>query len=131
MLVDTLENVVFNLLPSPCIAAIAATAISAAIKPYSIAVAPRLLRMRFRKRSDIDTSNADITIPRRLIFRERISLDDNRSTRARSSRSQSAIGAAGCHPGHYLGTGGPASTLLRRSGCAALVQSGVRGSAVN
>ena len=38
---DTFVNVVFILLPRPCIAAIAATAINAAIKPYSIAVAPR------------------------------------------------------------------------------------------
>ena len=44
MLLDTFVNVVFSLLPSPCIAAMAATAMRAAIRPYSIAVAPRLSR---------------------------------------------------------------------------------------
>src|ERR1700748_2013680 len=39
----TLPKVVVSWLPRPCIAAIAATAISAAIRPYSIAVAPFLL----------------------------------------------------------------------------------------
>jgi hypothetical protein len=38
---DALLNVLLRLLPKPCIAAIAATAISAAIRPYSMAVAPR------------------------------------------------------------------------------------------
>ena len=41
---ETLLKVVFSWLPRPCIAAIAATAISAAIRPYSIAVAPRVSR---------------------------------------------------------------------------------------
>lgn len=44
MLAETLLKVVLSLLPKPCIAEIAATAISAAIKPYSIAVAPLVLR---------------------------------------------------------------------------------------
>jgi hypothetical protein len=41
---DTLLKVVFSWLPNPFIAAIAATAMSAAIRPYSIAVAPRVRR---------------------------------------------------------------------------------------
>jgi len=53
MFEDTFVNVVFNLLPRPCIAAIAATAISAAIKPYSIAVAPRVCRSRLRSFSSM------------------------------------------------------------------------------
>ncbi len=46
MFEETLLNVVFSLLPSPCIAAMAATAINAAISPYSIAVAARVSRSR-------------------------------------------------------------------------------------
>mgnify|MGYP003345117913 CR=1 FL=1 len=44
-----LLNVVLRLLPRPAKAAIAAIAMSAAIKPYSIAVAPVLLRRSFLK----------------------------------------------------------------------------------
>src|SRR5690606_13296791 len=40
-------NVAFNWLPMPCIAVIAATAIRAAIRPYSIAVAPSSWRRSF------------------------------------------------------------------------------------
>ena len=50
MLVLTLVNVVFSWSPRAVIAVIAATAISAAIRPYSMAVAPRLsrkMRMNF------------------------------------------------------------------------------------
>ena len=49
MFEDTLENVVFRRLPRPCIAAIAAIAMRAAIKPYSIAVAARVSRSRLMK----------------------------------------------------------------------------------
>lgn len=41
MFVETLLKVVLRRFPNPCIEAIAATAINAAIKPYSIAVAAR------------------------------------------------------------------------------------------
>ena len=41
MLDDTFVNVVLSLFPRPCIAAMAATAINAAINPYSMAVAAR------------------------------------------------------------------------------------------
>ena len=41
-------KVVCSWLPIPCIAVIAATAIKAAIRPYSIAVAPALLLMILR-----------------------------------------------------------------------------------
>src|SRR3954452_11547953 len=44
-LFDTLLNVVFSLLPMPCMAPIAATAIRAAMRPYSMAVAPSSLRI--------------------------------------------------------------------------------------
>ena len=40
MLFETLLNAIVSLLPTPVIAVIAAIAMSAAIKPYSIAVAP-------------------------------------------------------------------------------------------
>lgn len=48
----TLPNVVFSLPPTPCTAVIIAIAIPAAIRPYSIAVAPdssaiNLLKMPF------------------------------------------------------------------------------------
>ena len=48
MLVVTLLNVDFSELPRPFIAAIAATAISAAIRPYSMAVAALLFLMNLR-----------------------------------------------------------------------------------
>src|SRR4051812_40750804 len=48
MLDETFSNVLVSWLPRPCIAAIAATAMSAAINPYSIAVAPLRLRKSLR-----------------------------------------------------------------------------------
>ena len=47
MLDEVVLKVVESWLPSPCMAAIAATAISAAIRPYSMAVAPALLLRNF------------------------------------------------------------------------------------
>src|SRR3954470_21528088 len=45
---ETLVKVELRLLPTPCMAAMAATAISAAIRPYSMAVAPLLLLISLR-----------------------------------------------------------------------------------
>lgn len=49
MLDETLVNVFLSALPSPCIAAMAVTAISAPIGLYSIAVAARDSRSKVRK----------------------------------------------------------------------------------
>ena len=46
---EVVLNVVWIWPPAPCSAVIEATAISAAIKPYSIAVAAALLRSSFAK----------------------------------------------------------------------------------
>src|SRR4051812_38401033 len=48
ILVETFENVAFSLVPRADIAPIAATAIRAAIRPYSMAVAPLLFLMKLR-----------------------------------------------------------------------------------
>src|SRR3954471_19368826 len=45
---ETLLKVDLRLVPTPCMAAIAATAIRAAIRPYSMAVAPLLLLISLR-----------------------------------------------------------------------------------
>lgn len=45
---DTLVKVLFSWVPSPWTTAIIATEIPAAIKPYSIAVAPRSLLINFQ-----------------------------------------------------------------------------------
>src|SRR6476469_9073201 len=45
---ETLVKVELRLLPTPCMAAMAATAISAAMRPYSMAVAPLLLLISLR-----------------------------------------------------------------------------------
>src|SRR5258705_20547 len=45
---ETLLKVDLRLVPTPCMAAIAATAMRAAIRPYSMAVAPLLLLISLR-----------------------------------------------------------------------------------
>ena len=60
--VETLVKVVLRLAPSPCMAAMAATAIRAAIRPYSIAVAPfssRIMRRSFVIVIPMRSSGAD------------------------------------------------------------------------
>ena len=49
ILVDVTVNVDVSELPRPCMAVMAATAIRAAIRPYSIAVAPFLAAANLRK----------------------------------------------------------------------------------
>jgi len=60
--VETVENVVFKFVPSACTVAMIATAMPAAMRPYSMAVAPDSSRMNRVIDAPIDSSCANCPV---------------------------------------------------------------------